>query len=224
MVSGIGCSARIAGYVDFHTMHTLHGRALAFATGIKMSRPDPARHRADGRRRRAGHRGQPFHPRGAAQYQAHRDRHEQPHLRHGPGGAVLRRSPGSGCPRRTAPYGNIDREFDTVRLALGAGATFVARTTTYHMREMISIFKKALQHEGFAVVEVLSQCPTYFGRKNKLGDAVRMMERYRDHTAPVGSPKLAENPTLVPRGIFTDEDQPEYCARYASIIASQHQE
>ena len=78
------------------------------------------------------------------------------------------------------------------------------------MREMISIFKKALQHEGFAVVEVLSQCPTYFGRKNKLGDAVRMMERYRDHTAPVGSPKLAENPTLVPRGIFTDEDQPEY--------------
>ena len=70
----------------------------------------------------------------------------------------------------------------------------------------------------------LSQCPTYFGRKNKLGDAVRMMERYRDHTAPVGSPKLAENPTLVPRGIFTDEDQPEYCARYASIIASQHQE
>ena len=124
----------------------------------------------------------------------------------------------------TAPYGNIDREFDTVRLALGAGATFVARTTTYHMREMISIFKKALQHEGFAVVEVLSQCPTYFGRKNKLGDAVRMMERYRDHTAPVGSPKLAENPTLVPRGIFTDEYQPEYCARYASIIASQHQE
>ena len=73
-------------------------------------------------------------------------------------------------------------------------------------------------------MEVLSPCPTYFGRKNKLGDAVRMMERYRDHTAPVGSPKLAENPTLVPRGIFTDEDQPEYCARYASIIASQHQE
>lgn len=109
---------------------------------------------------------------------------------------------GIGVSATTAPYGNIDREFDTVRLALGAGATFVARTTTYHMREMISIFKKALQHEGFAVVEVLSQCPTYFGRKNKLGDAVRMMERYRDHTAPVGSPKLAENPTLVPRGIL----------------------
>ena len=73
---------------------------------------------------------------------------------------------GIGVSATTAPYGNIDREFDTVRLALGAGATFVARTTTYHMREMISIFKKALQHEGFAVVEVLSQCPTYFGRKN----------------------------------------------------------
>lgn len=90
------------------------------------------------------------------------------------------------------------------------------------MREMISIFKKALQHEGFAVVEVLSQCPTYFGRKNKLGDAVRMMERYRDHTLG-GLPEVGGKPHAGTARHFTD-DQPEYCARYASIIASQHQE
>ena len=197
MVSGIGCSARIAGYVDFHTMHTLHGRALAIGGNhfIHAARRNIKLTAIVMNNRIYGMTGGQYSP-----------------------------LSGIGVSATTAPYGNIDREFDTVRLALGAGATFVARTTTYHMREMISIFKKALQHEGFAVVEVLSQCPTYFGRKNKLGDAVRMMERYRDHTAPVGSPKLAENPTLVPRGIFTDEDQPEYCARYASIIASQHQE
>ncbi|MEI3479850.1 MAG: 2-oxoacid:acceptor oxidoreductase family protein [Bilophila sp.] len=64
----------------------------------------------------------------------------------------------------------------------------MARTTTYHMREMIPIFKKALEHEGFAVIEVMTQCPTYFGRRNKLGDAAEMMRGYRDRTAPVGSP------------------------------------
>ena len=222
MVSGIGCSARIAGYVDFHTMHTLHGRALAFATGIKMSRPDlhvivPM---GDGDALAIG--GNHFIH--AARRNIKLTAIVMNNRIYGMTGGQYSPLSGIGVSATTAPYGNIDREFDTVRLALGAGATFVARTTTYHMREMISIFKKAFQHEGFAVVEVLSQCPTYFGRKNKLGDAVRMMEWYRDHTAPVGSPKLAENPTLVPRGIFTDEDQPEYCARYASIIASQHQE
>ena len=104
-----------------------------------------------------------------------------------------------------------------MRLALGAGASFVARTTTCHMREMVSIFKKALEHNGFSVVEVLTQCPAYFGRKNKLGDAVDMMRAYRDETAPVGSPKLGEDPALIPRGIFTDEEYPEYCDRYGAI-------
>lgn len=178
MVSGIGCSARIAGYVDFHTMHTLHGRALAFATGIKMSRPDlhvivPM---GDGDALAIG--GNHFIH--AARRNIKLTAIVMNNRIYGMTGGQYSPLSGIGVSATTAPYGNIDREFDTVRLALGAGATFVARTTTYHMREMISIFKKALQHEGFAVVEVLSQCPTYFGRKNKLGDAVRMMERYRD--------------------------------------------
>lgn len=146
MVSGIGCSARIAGYVDFHTMHTLHGRALAFATGIKMSRPDlhvivPM---GDGDALAIG--GNHFIH--AARRNIKLTAIVMNNRIYGMTGGQYSPLSGIGVSATTAPYGNIDREFDTVRLALGAGATFVARTTTYHMREMISIFKKALQHEG----------------------------------------------------------------------------
>ena len=222
MVSGIGCSARIAGYVDFHTMHTLHGRALAFATGIKLSRPDlhvivPM---GDGDALAIG--GNHFIH--AARRNIKLTAIVMNNRIYGMTGGQYSPLSGIGVSATTAPYGNIDREFDTVRLALGAGASFVARTTTCHMREMVSIFKKALEHNGFSVVEVLTQCPTYFGRKNKLGDAVDMMRAYRDQTAPVGSPKLGEDPALIPRGIFTDEEYPEYCDRYGAIIAREHQE
>ena len=126
---------------------------------------------------------------------------------------------GRGTLATTAPYRCIDRDFDAVRLALGAGATFVARTTAYHVREMASLIGKAMIHKGFSVVEILSQCPTYFGRKNKLGGPVEMLEFYREHTAPLGSRKLEENPSLIPRGVFADREEPEYCEEYENIIS-----
>lgn len=131
MVSGIGCSARIAGYVDFHTMHTLHGRALAFATGIKMSRPDlhvivPM---GDGDALAIG--GNHFIH--AARRNIKLTAIVMNNRIYGMTGGQYSPLSGIGVSATTAPYGNIDREFDTVRLALGAGATFVARTTTYHM-------------------------------------------------------------------------------------------
>ncbi|MFQ8887701.1 MAG: thiamine pyrophosphate-dependent enzyme [Bilophila wadsworthia] len=198
MVSGIGCSARIAGYVDFHTMHTLHGRALAFATGIKMSRPDlhvivPM---GDGDALAIG--GNHFIH--AARRNIKLTAIVMNNRIYGMTGGQYSPLSGIGVSATTAPYGNIDREFDTVRLALGAGATFVARTT-YHMREMISIFKKALQHEGFAVVEVRAGAHVLWAQeqaRRRRTDDGAVPRPY----APVGSPKLAENPTLVPRGIL----------------------
>jgi 2-oxoglutarate/2-oxoacid ferredoxin oxidoreductase subunit beta len=68
-------------------------------------------------------------------------------------------------------------------------------------------------------VEVLSQCPTYFGRKNKLGGAVEMMTRFKELTTPVGSKAKAKNPALIERGIFVQKEVPEYCAQYDQIIA-----
>ena len=93
-------------------------------------------------------------------------------------------SPLSGCDKKatTAPYSTIDREFDVVKLAKSAGATFVARSTVFHANECKDIIKKGINHKGFSVVEILTQCHTYYGRKNKEGDAVQMMEGYKTNT------------------------------------------
>ena len=222
MVSGIGCSARISGYVDFHSMHTMHGRALACATGIKMTKPElnvvvPM---GDGDAMAIG--GNHF---------IHACRRNIDMVAiimnnriYGMTGGQYSPLSGEGILATTAPYRSIDHEFDTVNLAMGAGATFVARTTTFHVKEIVTLLKKAFAHKGFSVVEILSQCPTYFGRKNKMGGAVQMLEWYRDNTAQLGSKKLEENPNLIPRGVFVQKDRPEYCAEYAKIIAKAHKE
>jgi 2-oxoglutarate ferredoxin oxidoreductase subunit beta len=125
---------------------------------------------------------------------------------------------GPGMMATTAPYSNIDQGFDIVEMATAAGATFVARTTTYHVQQMSQIIRSAIVHEGFSVVEVMSQCPTYFGRKNKQGSAVDMMTRMKEMTVPIGSKQKAEHPELIERGIFVQVDKPEYCSEYSKII------
>ncbi len=217
MTSGIGCSARISGYVDFHSLHTLHGRALAFATGVKLSKPDlkllvPM---GDGDALAIG--GNHF---------IHACRRNiditaiiMNNRIYGMTGGQF--SPLSGPDKKatTAPYLTIDAEFDIVEVSKAAGATFVARSTTYHVKEATEMLKKAISHKGFSVVEILSQCPTHYGRKNREGDAVQMMTGYRDNTAKLGSKALADNPSLIPRGIFVDQARPEYCQEYDNIIA-----
>jgi 2-oxoglutarate ferredoxin oxidoreductase subunit beta len=125
---------------------------------------------------------------------------------------------GVGIRATTSPYNNVDQAFDVAELAKASGATFVARSTTYHAQQMTDILKQAILHDGFSVVEVLSQCPTYFGRKNKLGGAVEMMNWFKDHTVPVGSAKKKKDPTLIERGILFQNDLPEYCSEYDKII------
>jgi 2-oxoglutarate ferredoxin oxidoreductase subunit beta len=129
-------------------------------------------------------------------------------------------SPLSGCgiSATTAPYTNIDNVFDVVELSKAAGATFVARTTTYHVKEISDLVRKAILHEGFAVVEIFTQCPTYFGRKNEEGTAVDMLRRYKEITTPIGSKAKKENPDLIERGIFIQKEMPEYCNEYDKIM------
>ncbi|MBF0223815.1 MAG: 2-oxoacid:ferredoxin oxidoreductase subunit beta [Desulfobacterales bacterium] len=216
MVSGIGCSSRITGYVDFHTLHTLHGRALAFATGVKLSRPElnvivPM---GDGDALAIG--GNHFIH--AARRNIAMTAIVMNNRVYGMTGGQFSPLSGYGTSATTAPYYNIDHDFDIVNLSIAAGATFVARTTTYHAQQMIDIIQKAIIHDGFSVVEVLTQCPTYFGRRNKLGDAVNMMEHFKDITTPIGSKAKQENPELIERGIFIQKETPEYCNEYSKII------
>jgi 2-oxoglutarate ferredoxin oxidoreductase subunit beta len=123
-----------------------------------------------------------------------------------------------GTTATTAPFGNTNQAFDIVELVKGAGASFVARTTTYHVLEMQKILKQAIMHKGFSTVEVLSQCPTYFGRKNRMGDAVDMLNYFKAQTTAKGSKKKKENPDLIERGIFIQESRPEYCEAYRKTV------
>lgn len=216
MTSGIGCSARISGYVDFHSLHTIHGRALAFATGVKLSKPElqlivPM---GDGDALAIG--GNHFIH--AARRNIDITAIVMNNRIYGMTGGQYSPLSGVGKKATTAPYTTIDNEFDVVKLSIAAGASFVARSTAYHVLESIDILKKAIMHKGFSVVEILSQCPTHYGRKNREGDAVQMLELQKKTTAKIGSKALENDPALIPRGIFVDIDAPEYCEEYDKIV------
>ncbi|MBN2050891.1 MAG: 2-oxoacid:ferredoxin oxidoreductase subunit beta [Spirochaetales bacterium] len=216
IVSGIGCSSRLQGYVDFHTMHTLHGRALAFATGVKFGRPElkiivPM---GDGDALAIG--GNHFIH--AARRNIDLTAIVMNNNIYGMTGGQFSPMTDTGKKATTAPDGTIDRPFDTVSIATAAGATFIARTTTYHVHQMIQILKKAIVHRGFSVVEILSQCPTYYGRKNNAGSAVDMMNWFKDNTYKLGTKTAEEAGEMKALGIFIEKDEPEYCDRYKTII------
>lgn len=216
MVSGIGCSARISGYVDFHTLHTLHGRALAFATGVKLSMPElnvivPM---GDGDALAIG--GNHFIH--AARRNIAMTAIVMNNRIYGMTGGQFSPLTGVGGMATTAPYASIDRSFDVVEMAKAAGATYVARSTTYHAKETTGFIRDAILHDGFSVVEILSQCPTHYGRKNKKGSAVDMMKNYKKNTTPIGSTAKQKKTNLIERGIFVQKDVPEYCSEYDKII------
>jgi 2-oxoglutarate/2-oxoacid ferredoxin oxidoreductase subunit beta len=199
MVSGIGCSSRIAGYLDFHTLHTLHGRALAFATGVKLSRPElnvivPM---GDGDALAIG--GNHFIH--AARRNINITAIVMNNRIYGMTGGQYSPLSGEAIKATTAPFGNIDPDFDVVNLATAAGASYVARTTTYHVQEIQKRIAEAISHPGFAVVEVMSQCPTYFGRKNKQGDAVEMLGRFKEADRPRG--RQTDRGGQNARGVFS---------------------
>ncbi len=216
MVSGIGCSSRIVGYVDFHTMHTIHGRALAFATGVKLARPEltlivPM---GDGDALAIG--GNHFIH--AARRNIDLTAIVMNNRIYGMTGGQFSPLSGVNVSATTAPFRTIDKSFDIVELSRAAGATFVARSTTYHAQHLSEVIEKAIRHKGFSVVEVLTQCPTYFGRKNRIGDAPEMVKWLKDHTTPVGSKAKQENPALIERGVFVDLEAPEYCEEYGRLV------
>ncbi len=216
VVSGIGCSSRMPGYLDFHTMHTIHGRALAFAMGVKMGQPElnvivPM---GDGDALAIGGN----HLIHAARRNVDLTAIIMNNSIYGMTGGQYSPLTPTGKKATTAVYGTDSKPFDVVALARGAGATFVARTTTYHVKEMIDIMKAAILHKGFSVVEIMSQCPTYYGRKNKMGGAVEIMETFQEKTVKLGSKKAEADPELMERGIFVQEIQPEYVETYQTLI------
>lgn len=173
LVNGIGCSGRTAAYLDFDVLKGTHGRAIAFATGIKLYRPELTVivMAGDGDTLAIG--GNHFI------HAARRDIDIKVILFNNQiygmtGGQVSPTTP-AGAKASTAPYGYNERAFDACKLAAAAGASYVARATSYHTQILTKVVKNALLHKGFALVEVIAQCPQQFGRWNNSGTAYEML-------------------------------------------------
>ena len=137
------------------------------------------------------------------------------------GGQVAPTTP-LGLTTVTTPFGNAENPFDISELVKGAGATFVARWTTYHPRQLVKTAKKAIQKKGFSFVEVLSQCPVEFGRKTGIGNAVQMLEWYKTKSVTVARAKDMSPEELRDRivvGEFVDIEKPELIETLAGISA-----
>jgi len=219
VVAGIGCAGRAAGYLDFDTLHTTHGRALAFATGVKFSRPELTVIVLMGDGDAAAIGGN--HLIHAARRNIDLTAIVFNNSIYGmTGGQCSPLTPTAGR-GTTAPYGNIERPFDLPALVQGAGGTYVARATTYHARLLTDLIKGGLRHRGFAFIEAITYCPTAFGRQNKAGSPADALRWQRDHALNVQAyRRLAhdEKRGRFPIGLLYCGDAPEYTEAYSAII------
>lgn len=222
VVGGIGCSGRTPFYTNTNSMHTTHGRALAFATGVKLANPslNVIITMGDGDAAAIG--GNHF---------IHACRRNIDMTAIVFNNSIYGMTGGQTAPTTppdfrstTSLYGSIDTPFDLVDLAMAGGATFVARTTTFDFADMPDLIAKAIQHKGFSVVEILSQCPTYFGRLNKLGDADHMLDYEKDLTVPLSFVSRDEMLNKKQVGIFRDETRPEYVEQYNQLCRNRKEE
>ncbi len=220
MVSGIGCSSRATGYVDFHTLHTLHGRAIPAATAIKMCHPDMhvIVFSGDGDATAIG--GNHF---------IHACRRNidltlivVDNWIYGMTGGQYSPLTPTGTRASTMPRGNIDPTFDVVKLAVGAGATFVARGSVAEPVLLKNYIKKGLQHKGMSVIDALSNCHIQWGRRNKFGDPVKLVNHIKELTvskakASKMSPEKLECKYIT--GILhEDKNKKEYTEAYKELV------
>jgi 2-oxoglutarate ferredoxin oxidoreductase subunit beta len=220
MISGIGCTGRMPVYVDFNTMHTTHGRALAFATGLKMVKPQMkvivvmgdgdalaigGNHFIHAARRNIG----------LTAIVVNNSAYGMTGGQHSP-------TTPSGVKTATTPYGHIEQQFPIAELAKTAGASFVARSTVYHVQELERYIAQAIAKDGFSLVEAISYCHTTLGRINRWGTASDMMRQLKEQSVTLKRAQemsAEERQDVIVRGVFAERDIPEYTQLYDQIIA-----
>lgn len=179
VISGIGCSSRSSGYLDFNTANTLHGRALPIATGVKMANPalNVIVCSGDGDCTAIG-----------GNHLIHAARRNIDLTLVVFNNSIYGMTGGQYSPMTpihskatTAPYYTVEPSFNLLDLAKAAGATYVARATTYHVHVLVDVIAKGIAHKGFSIIEAVSACPISFGRQNKMGGPAQMMAWQRDH-------------------------------------------
>jgi 2-oxoglutarate ferredoxin oxidoreductase subunit beta len=218
LVSGIGCSGRLPVYVDFNTLHTTHGRALTFATGVKLAKPNlkVIVIMGDGDAVAIG--GNHFIH--AARRNIDVTSIILNNSIYGMTGGQYSPTTPYGMKSSTTVYSNIEQDFKISELAVTAGAVFVGRGTVYQARLLDNLIEKAILKPGFSVVEVIAHCHTQYGRQNRLGTAVEMMEWQRDHAITVEKAVTMKPEELQDRiviGVLVDKELPVYQDEYEKI-------
>lgn len=218
LVSGIGCSGRLPVYVDFNTLHTTHGRALTFATGVKLAKPSlkVIVIMGDGDAVAIG--GNHFIH--AARRNIDVTSIILNNSIYGMTGGQYSPTTPYGMRSSTTVYSNIEQAFKISELAVTAGAVFVGRGTVYQAKLLDGLIEKAILKPGFSVVEVIAHCHTQYGRQNRLGSAVEMMEWQRDHAVTVdkaASMKPEELQDKIVIGVLVDKELPVYQEEYEKI-------
>ncbi len=216
VVSGIGCTGRVAGYVNVDSFHTTHGRAIPFATGLAIARPEAkvVVYSGDGDLFAIG---------GNHLIHAARRNIDMTvicvnNFTYGmTGGQVTPTTPYS-AKATTTPYGNFEDTFNLPNLVESCGAVYVARWTVYHVRKLIKSMTKALNTKGFSFIEVIAQCPTLYQRRNKLGDGVMALQYYKERsTVQNGAPTVdvgLDYQSDIIVGEFVDKPRPTFMDKY----------
>lgn len=219
-ISGIGCSSRASGYVDFNTANTLHGRALPIASGLKMARPEMTVIVASGDGDCAAIGGN--HLIHAARRNIDLTLVVFNNSIYGMTGGQYSPLTPVGSRATTAPYLTMEPTFDLLELARAAGATFTARATTYHAPLLEKVIEQGIRHKGFSIIEAVAACPTNFGRQNKIGAPAAMMEWQKEHGVMKAAwEKLSpeERQEKFPIGVLSERnDVKEYTAAYEEIL------
>lgn len=220
VVSGIGCSGRVGAYIDANTFHTTHGRPLAFATGLKLARPDlkVVVITGDGDCLAIG---------GNHLIHACRRNLDITCLMlnnevYGMTGGQVSPTTSSNRLTTTTPTGNCEPTFDACRLAEAAGASFVGREVTRQAPALKNLIRAAMQHEGFSFVEVMSDCTEIYGRKNDLGESPEMILNQKADMRPEAFGNTTDQPFRPNRlstGVIARLDRPEYGATYRARAA-----
>ncbi len=219
VVSGIGCSGRLSSYVNCNTVHTTHGRAIAYATGIKLANPD--KHvivvTGDGDGLAIG---------GNHTIHGCRRNIDLNHVVinnfiYGLTNSQTSPTTPQGMWTVTMQYGNIDPTFDACKLAEGAGATFIARESVLDPKKLEKIFVDGFTHKGYSFFDIFSNCHINLGRKNKMGEAAQCLNWIDGRTVPKRKfDALSEEEKVdkFPTGVLKKVEQPEYCELYDKVI------
>jgi 2-oxoglutarate ferredoxin oxidoreductase subunit beta len=212
VVSGIGCTGRVAGYVDFDSIHTTHGRAIPVATGVKLANPELTVVVFSGEGDLTGIGGN---------HLIHAARRNMDlivicnnNFTYGmTGGQVTPTTPSSAI-ASTTPYGNYEYPFSLPFLVDAAGGTYIARWTSMHARNVTQSIEEALQRKGFSFIEIISPCTTLYLRRNRLGDGVDMLQDYQEKTILKHGADTRETAIdfqgKIVIGKFVDKQKPTY--------------